>query len=275
MSNWPRGLDRAHHETIGADTATSLQTSVVSGATAETKGSWTQIAAATSFSYDGFWLNRRFVGTGSRRVVVDIGIGGSGAEQAIVSDFSMFVQTSATADEILHIPVHVPAGSRVTMRTASDGTSIATRFSILGMTAGWNQPYSFCRAQNVGLTGTQGTIVDAGGVANTKGSWVSIGGATTEQYDALMLCVNVSTYPTAQTAAADFLIDVAIGAGFDSILENLHFSQSTNVNGGSPVHWGPFDIRMPAGTQVSARCQCTSAVATVRAIQLSYLGFVS
>jgi hypothetical protein len=107
-------------------TAASTTSTVLSdpGATAHTDGAWTQLIASTSFAYrwlaiignnrsDAAWLN-------NRSTLVDIAIGGAGAEQIILSDL-LSAGGSVNDNERLAVclPVAIPAGSRISARNRS------------------------------------------------------------------------------------------------------------------------------------------------------------
>lgn len=64
-------------------------------------------------------------------------------------------------------------------------------------------------------------------------------------------------------AAADYLVDVAVGAGGSEtiIANNLIFTGFLNTD---HVAYYLFPIFVPAGTRLSARCQATTASRTVR-----------
>lgn len=115
---------------INSATTNSRGITVDPGATALTKGAWTQIQSSTSVTYDALMMTVGFAGdvarTATATCLVDVGLGTSGNEFAIVPD--MFLRWTATSDGpeyiIGHMPVEVPQSSRVVARAAcSDATA--------------------------------------------------------------------------------------------------------------------------------------------------------
>lgn len=95
------------------------------------------------------------------------------------------------------------------------------------------------------------TSLTANASANTKGSYVEIEDSTLFNVSAIMLTFLNSN-------GGDYLIDIAVGAGGSEqvIISNLLWTASL-FTGDNPSHV-LFPIAIPAGTRVSARCQCTT-----------------
>lgn len=121
--------------TLGAVTADSGGTEIDSGATANTYGAWTQITAATTVGIAALQLRLGY-GTNTGALFdaaignfLDIGVGSSGNEVAIVDGFpwatSGSVQTIGGGGPNIWLPASIPAGSRVSVR-ARNNTADAT-----------------------------------------------------------------------------------------------------------------------------------------------------
>lgn len=127
------------------------------------------------------------------------------------------------------------------------------------------------RAEMAGAdaTASAGTLVTAGG-ANTKGSWVQLVASTANDANAVMVNTRKGS------AAADFLVDIGIGgSGSEAvIIPNLRADVGTgNLFRSSPSIW---PVGIPRGTRVAARCQSTTAAATLRAQAMLLAGsFIS
>jgi len=121
-------------DTYGANTADSGGTYVNPGGVAGTKGTWSQITASTIRDAKGFCLligNRSDYGRSSAYWNIDVGIGGSGSEEVLFSDWGMLSHT--TVDMILpqatpFIPMHIPIGSRLSVRGACSITGANSYF---------------------------------------------------------------------------------------------------------------------------------------------------
>ena len=103
---------------------------------------------------------------------------------------------------------------------------------------------------------SSGTTVTASGTANAKGTWVELDASTAA--DACWITVLVG--PNGFTGR--FLVDVGLGAGGAEavLLPDLHFDG--NATGNHPAAYR-FPVAIPAGSRVSARCQCSTASGTV------------
>lgn len=125
------------------------------------------------------------------------------------------------------------------------------------------------RCENAGaVTSTsRGTALTANASANTKAtSYTQLIASTA--FDATGILVMFDDC----AAAADFLVDIAVGASSSEqvILSNLLVSAGT----GSIVYGGHyfFPINIPAGSRISARCQCTTGGSAVRCSALLFSG---
>lgn len=128
-SNRSAALGRA--TTYGVATADSGGTEVDPGGTANTKGSWAEIASSTANP-----MKEMIVCFGSQagntrataNWVVDIGLGAGGSEQLLVPNLGLRAVTSGPQVPACTppIPVNIPAGSRLVARAASNiNTSVS------------------------------------------------------------------------------------------------------------------------------------------------------
>lgn len=116
------------------------------------------------------------------------------------------------------------------------------------------------RFENAGAntTITGGTVITAAGSANTKGSYTELIASTA--FHAHGITVNINN-PTVSVSGDDFLIDIGIGAATEEVLiSNLHFGHHANAQIAHTVY---VPISVPAGSRLSARCQCETLSATV------------
>lgn len=101
---------------------------------------------------------------------------------------------------------------------------------------------------------TTGTLV-TGGAANTKGAYATISAAI--PFSAVGIIVSVGS----KSATGDYLLDIAIGAAASEsiIIPNLSV---TGPAYSAAFYYFPIR-RLPAGVRLAARCQSTSASATL------------
>jgi len=110
--------------TYGANTAGSGGTSIDPGASANTKGAWTEIVAATTVPCFGFFVgigNQVNAGrtTGGNWWLMDVGIGAAGNEIAILPNFCLAVSVAGERVRPIwtpFIPLSLPIGTRITIR---------------------------------------------------------------------------------------------------------------------------------------------------------------
>lgn len=130
----------ASNITIGSDTANSLGTEVDPGGTANTKGSWTELAASTSADID--YLVVMIHNTDNNnigavyRVFVDIGTGAAASETVLVPNMYYTHENFEYGFCSFHaIRETINSGTRVSVRAQSDGTDSTDRLvsvSIIG-----------------------------------------------------------------------------------------------------------------------------------------------
>lgn len=106
-------------------------TAVDSGGTANTKGSWTELDASTSDTIRGFWLhlghNENLTVNVATGDFTDIGIGGAGSEQAIVTNHFQIVNTTESPLCSVFYDIEIPAGTRISARRQCSDTDATDR----------------------------------------------------------------------------------------------------------------------------------------------------
>lgn len=129
-------------EALGIDVANTRGVVIDPGASANTDSAWSQLIAATGFAYR--WL---MIGIGHSSGVVaaaatwlvDIAIGGAGAEVVVVPDILV---GGSTANDLplpgsVSLPVAIPAGTRVAARArCSLGTATTRTIDVMGWGVG-------------------------------------------------------------------------------------------------------------------------------------------
>jgi hypothetical protein len=128
-----RGFDVC--DTYGANTGNSGGVAVDPGGTINTKGSWSQITSSTSRDAKGFILiignNSDYTRDSSAYYWnVDVGIGASGSEQVIFPNWGVVVHSSVSTifpQASPFIPMHIPAGSRLSARASCSGNGSTYR----------------------------------------------------------------------------------------------------------------------------------------------------
>lgn len=108
-------------------------------------------------------------------------------------------------------------------------------------------------------TNLGGTSMTAG-AANVKGAWAQL--FATAPFDVFGMTINWCNN-SASAAVRNWLFDIGVGgAGVEvPIISNMMGTWTTTVLSAGTVPWY-FPLRIPAGTRISARAQCSTAAAT-------------
>lgn len=278
MADWPP-FSGLRSETFNVATGTpGVFNTVTSSATANAKGPWTQLSAATGFEATAMLLhiNTSFNDT---RYLIDIGIGAAGSEQVIVPNLQVGIPTGIAVSVLL--PLNIPAGVRLAARSQDNFGSSGSSISGTLYAGGWATGPSFSSMTDYGAnTATSGgTTVDAGAAANTKGAYSQLVAATTYAHKAIMIAAMRPTPATAMASDYAQLADLAVGAsGSEQILlPNLRFIAAIASGGatGSPLAYTgrgalnpeivpPLLCDIPAGSRLAMRQQSSSTNATDR-----------
>lgn len=280
MAYYPQNATGLNYITYPNSATADGGVALTSGGSANTKGSYVQVVASTTFDSNFAIINVNFTSnTIGDQFLLDIATGGAGSETVVVPNILMTGGTAGTArwgTQAYGVPLQIASGSRVAARCACSTASHNLSFTITLVAAGGvNGVSSFT---NYGAnTGTSGGIaIDPGGVANTKGSYVEITSSTTAvaQWIGVMFTLGGNTAPA---SGSQWCIDIATGgAGSETVLiPNLA------VNGVTQTGWGLFPrfygmlTYIASGTRIAMRASCAITDATDRVITAALLTAVA
>lgn len=123
--------DLRHSDAMGVVSRTSV-TVVDPGATLNTKGAWVEIDATTANNYKAILLrfcNQNSTDTATVNCLVDVGVGASGSEIAILSD--LWVVRSgrhmSPSNKWFFIPAQINSGVRLAVRCQADSDVVGVR----------------------------------------------------------------------------------------------------------------------------------------------------
>lgn len=276
--SWPTKFDGSKAAGYGfAGGTNSWSTIVATSGTANTKGSWVELCAATPFDARAILVTINYLETGINHLV-DIGVGAAAAEVVLIPNLHAIAQTNGkwAMSRLILVPISIPAGTRIAARaqsTQTGDTDVGVSIALLG--GGYMQ--SFAGVEDVGTLSSgdsAAVLVDPGGSANTKGSWTQLKAATERAGRALLVRAgNASAYGTF-ISAYHWRLDIAVGASSSEqiVVPDLAFS-SPAVGGRtySLSHYvtPPLPIAVPAGTRIAARLQCDGTDANLRKVHIS------
>lgn len=256
----------AVHTSGGIVTGSSSGTTITTGSSANTKGSYTTLVDPIPNGVSGFWLVIQ-QNSDAHRWAFDLAIGGAGSEVVIVPNLWIGWKGGHGACRI-RINLPLPAGARLSCRAQSSGTTAKTSYvSVMMLRYGLLRPPSYGKMTAYGVvvsSATRGVEVDPGAVADTKGSWFEIAASTSSRIEQLYFSAG---YPQSRTGTPDisgefyFLVDLAIGAGGSEEIriENwpLAIDRHCDSVSGGPVQ-GPFDVDIPVGSRIAIRMQSST-----------------
>ena len=254
MADWPVS-DGGCPETLTADESASLPSATyVTCAANDTKSSWDEMIASTAHKYGGLLITlSRSYGSSVDTVMIDIGIGGSGSEVALIENITMSIGEYGTTSFFL--PVEIPAGTRISARgQTSDSTARAVDIGLVGLPSNFmSQSYNSVETYGANTATTEGVEMTLGAGAHTKGSYAEISSAISRDIKYLIVDVHWSNVGTSSDRL--FLFDIAVGAsGSEQIILSNLWVRATMDEAVFPSVFG-FPVQIPAGSRIAARAQ--------------------
>jgi len=270
MGEWSISSD-ARLVTVGQTAASSTGTTVTAG-TANVKGVWAQISAATPVNASGVIVMLASL-SANGDYLIDIGIGAAGFESVLIRNI-LYCRRADDACAHFRFDVGVPAGSRLVARAQSTASSPTVVVAAMLLS------YGFPGLSHLGLVldyGTAvadsgGTGVDPGATLNTKNSWAELVAATSWPIRALVMAIGNQNNSARTTAT--WLLDIAVGAAGQehAIIPDIILSANSSGDLMQPPVLGPFPVAIPSGSRIAARAQCNISDATDRLFDVAVYG---
>lgn len=264
-------------ETIGANTSTSVGVTVTAGVTANTKGTYVSLGT-TTFDWHSTTVCIGNNG-GAADFIVDIAIDdGGGNKWIIIPDLRMSAWRSGSSGLTeVAIPLHIPSGSALYARSSSSTGNVSCSVHAHGRSGNVGGAAGFSRVVALYTPATsRGALIDPGGTANTKGSYVQLTTGVSQRVGAWFGILGNNG--TGTRASCSWLWDLALGTAGGGTEQIIAANLGANANGSDivtlPVHVGPYGDDIPASTAICARTQCTITTATARVFDLALYGLV-
>ena len=260
--------------TIGTVSASSRGTATAAAA-ANTDSAWADISTSTPIAATAFILNVQG-GSASYTATynLDIGIWDGSAYVEIVSNALISTdQWSGHSGVALQIPISIPKGSRIGARQRSNHASAWLDVSITLIN---NERQSMRAGKTITLgavTATsRGTIIDPGGTANTKGSWVDLDTSTAAAMQGFFILIGNGG--ASKTSQAYNLLDIGIwdGSAYVVILADWQIACDADAELYLPNYSPLIEFPIPKGSRIGARSQSSIITATNRAFDVVLLG---
>lgn len=225
-----------------------LKTSMTAHATTpHTAVAWTQQIANALEDVSGLWIcSSNVIGTTNvvTSMVLEIGFGGAGVEVSVVQVFI----GGAAALLPFYLPLHIPKGTRVTMRIQGAVLSDTCQPAVVleeQKGVGWGG-YSVAEAIGLNLATSAPTTGDL-----TDDAWDQAVASTANPYRALTFHPGVIS--TTSSAAA-FIVDVGVGAAASEQALGS-WRCVTSASDILTILQGPrfIEVNIPAGERLSIR----------------------
>lgn len=270
MPEFP-SIGGSYSETAGAVTASSIGTTVTSGAS-NTKGTAVELIASTA--HDAHWISVTAVsGAGATNGTgfLDIQIGAS-TESILIADLPTHHRTNEGGGGPFVFPLFIPKGSRLSAVYANSAATTSVEVVVHLFGGNPAGPWADCTyVDRYGATTfSRGTNVDPGGVANTY-VLAQITAATLRPIRWLVLAVHNIDFTHA--AAQQWTVGLMIGASTEAqIGGDLILTSGTTTDANMPfTHWY-FPIYIPTGSRLSVQAKCSSTTDIDRDLYVSIFG---
>ena len=269
-ADWPL-FGGQRFSTEGEDLTDSGGTEVTSGA-ANTKGSYVELVASSSFDAQGILVcanSNTFVAFKAH--LLDIAVGAAASEQIILPD----LLTTDFWDAFFYgyFPISIPSGTRISARCQSDGASAPLDVTVTLLAQGFlpSSPLSRVEAWGVDAATSRATSIDPGGSADTKGSWAELVASTAFDARGILVATVSSNIIRADSR---WLLDIATGAGGSEqvLLGDFMLIGDDLKDQIRPAQFPFLPVYIPAGSRVAVRTQCTITDATDRLFQVAIYG---
>lgn len=271
------GFAQANFSDHGTNAATSLGTTVTASGSINTKGSWVQLNAATAYDMNMFWIFLENPSVNNSGYLIDIGIGAAASEIVLIANIPYGCPSNSSGIIGIPCPVAIPAGTRISARIQGATASCTISAQVVGCDGMADEPAGLGAPKTYGAltASSQGTLIDPGGTANTKGSYAQITASTT--YDIGAVAIIIDNQQT--LCAGSLLFDLAVGAAASEkiVLGNIPITIGNgNVGSSGGFYGNPVSFKrckIPAGTRLSLRAQSSNNGAGSRKFGATVIGF--
>lgn len=210
--------------------------------------------------------------------MIDIGIS-DGSNRFTLIENLYFAHAKQIADQALqiYVPVHVPAGAQLSMRSSSSTASNIDSVAVCGHSSGLGGAPGFSRCVALFTpASSRGIAVDPGGTANTKGSWAQMTSSCPNDIAAMFGLIGYNN-DTTRAASATMLLDIGVGSAGNEFVyyPNAGVRWGATRDGPSNCPRIPvFAADVPSGTRIAARAACSINTAGDRTVDLALYGLV-
>jgi len=243
-------------------------TAVTAHATAGTKTT-TPVELIASTAEEAAWVIVSFTGNNATatitNVIVDIMIGAAASETVLIPDLVVGSKPSATTDfapQSYMFPLRIPAGSRLSCRSASGPAgSIACRVQIWLFGKNPKAPgWTGSQVIAYGVSSPARGVAVTPGASGAEGAWTEIVASTSEPCEYIVAGVGMpqATVVTSQVKT----LDIGYGAATEvALMQDILTMTDTSERTHGPSFNLPIYADLPASTRLVARMSQHAATA--------------
>lgn len=233
---------------------------VVTAGAVNTKGSYTAGAISASTPRKADMLLLTMTTKGSPDYLVDLAIGAAGSESIVVPNLASTGPTYGSSVYLL--PIGVPAGSRLNVRSQATTSSAALSVSASLISGGMLGMPAFNRCETLGATTADSGGTGLGNPASpaTMGAWTQIG-TTTFPWKWVITAMGDQAITT-RTSGQRFMWEIGVGAAAAQWLLIGGQSAGTSSTSFAHSHHLGFPCNIPDGSALWGR-YASSAITTL------------
>lgn len=271
MSCYPSSATNLNYITYPVGPSAGATGVAASGST-NTKGSYVQFVASTTFASQSMIVDMPSNNTGGAMdSLVDVATGAAASEVVVIANlpYGSFYTTGVAGATGYIAPLSVASSTRVSARSQSDVASAAVAVSLTFIGTNGILGISSFSTGGALTASSRMTLVDAGGTANVKGSYVQMV-ASTAALTQWMLPLTCRVGQGQNAAGVVFAVDVATGGSGSEVvlLPDLRVTAGPTGGSGSITQQGlpcfPVMTYIASSTRIAFRASCISNTATLR-----------
>lgn len=244
---------------IGQRWVAGTRTVLTAPGSNNTKGDWIEIVTSLSIDAAGIVVSP-LLGTTSRTTLIDIGVGASGSEVAVIKDLFATCATDVTMC-YWYLPLNFPQNTRISARYQSNA-AVTNTLSTWFYDQGSLPSPGYGRITTFGATTTDsGGIAITPGASNSKGNYAVISASTPHDIHELAVAFGNSGGDYTVASTAFVTIDIAVGPANEErvIIPDLITISSAASDTYTNKSWPTFPINIPAGSRIAVRAQSSIA----------------
>lgn len=257
MLLFPNSYTAGWQSNFPATPSTSTFTTVTANALANTKGSYSQLIAATTYDSFGFWLAvyATQVAATNTSVLVDIALGAAASEVDILSNFMAAARAASIANGgpyWVFIPLFIPAGAMVSARcqAVTGADTVAVGISTVSGRSQVNGPiFTACDTYGANTANSGGTSHTPGN-SGAESTDATIGTATRD-YGAVLLGLG-----TVGTVLSNLAYHWELTGGTNTLAEWVSYTHTVEAILG-PYPAVPIGVRVANGTAMQVQAECS------------------